>query len=150
MKPFSSKLITNSKNFQLNLSENQALIKKMKGLEKRAAKQSELRRSRFNERSQLSPRERLETLLDPGMPFLELFNMTGYLVEDANPETAVPGSSIISGIGYVNSTKCFIWIDDSGINAGALTMKSIEKGLACIKMAKKHKLPLIHLVESAV
>ena len=121
----------------------------MRELENRASVKSELRRSRFDERSQLSPRERLTALIDPGMPFLELFNMTGYLAEDTNPETSIPGSSIISGIGYVNSTKCFIWVDDSGIDAGALTMKSIEKGLACIKMAKKHKLPLIHLVESA-
>ena len=121
----------------------------MRELENRASVKSELRRSRFDERSQLSPRERLTALIDPGMPFLELFNMTGYLAEDTNPKTAIPGSSIISGIGYVNSTKCLIWVDDSGIDAGALTMKSIEKGLACIKMAKKHKLPLIHLVESA-
>ena len=121
----------------------------MRDLENRALDKSELKRSRFDERAQLSPRDRLTALIDPGMPFLELFNMTGYLVEDTNPETSIPGSSIISGIGYINETKCFIWIDDSGIDAGALTMKSIEKGLACIKMAKKHKLPLIHLVESA-
>ena len=121
----------------------------MRDLENRASEKSELRRTRFDERSQLSPRERLTALLDPGMPFLELFNMTGYLVDDPNPETTIPGSTIISGIGYVSSTRCLIWIDDSGINAGASTMKSVEKGLACIKMAKKHKLPLIHLVESA-
>ena len=149
MKVFSSKLIKTSETFELNSSEHKLLIKKMRDLEQRARDKSELRRSRFNERSQISPRDRLTALIDPGMPFLELFNMTGYLVEDTDPKTTVPGSSIISGIGYINKTKCFIWIDDSGIDAGALTMKSIEKGLACIKMAKKHKLPLIHLVESA-
>tara|TARA_Y200000002_G_scaffold292292_1_gene246502 strand:+ start:777 stop:2396 length:1620 start_codon:yes stop_codon:yes gene_type:complete len=149
MKVFSSKLIKTSETFELNSSNHKLLIKKMRDLEQRAQEKSELRRSRFNERSQLSPRDRLTALIDPGMPFLELFNMTGYLVEDINPETSIPGSSIISGIGYINGTKCFIWVDDSGIDAGALTMKSIEKGLACIKMAKKHKLPLIHLVESA-
>ncbi len=149
MKVFSSKLIKNSETFELNVSEHKLLIKKMRDLEHRAQEKSELRRSRFNERAQLSPRDRLTALIDPGMPFLELFNMTGYLVDDNDPETSIPGSSIISGIGYINGTKCFIWIDDSGINAGALTMKSIEKGLACIEMARKHKLPLIHLVESA-
>ena len=149
MKPFLSQLKTNSESFQLNSSENLRLIKKMRAIEKRAVEKSELRRPRFDERQQLSPRERLTALIDPGMPFLELFNLAGYLVEDTNPDTTISGSSIIAGIGYVNATKCFIWIDDSGINAGALTMKSIEKGLACIKMAKKHKLPLIHLVESA-
>ncbi len=149
MKSFLSKLATNSANFNLNYSENLLLIKKMRDLETRAKEKSELRRSRFEERSQLSPRDRLTALLDPGMPFLELFNMAGYLVDDPNPETTIPGSTIISGIGYVNSTRCLVWIDDSGINAGASTMKSVEKGLSCINLAKKHKLPLIHLVESA-
>ena len=121
----------------------------MRDLEKRTIAKSEMRRKRFQERSQLLPRKRLETLLDPGLPFLELFNMTGYLVEDANPDTTIPGASIIAGIGYVSSTKCLVWVDDSGISAGALTVKSIEKGLRCLRMAKKHKLPLIHLVESA-
>lgn len=149
MKSFSSKLVSNSQSFQKNMSENLMLIKKMRDLENRALEKSELRRSRFNERFQLSPRDRLKALLDPGMPFLELFNMTGYLVNDPNPETTIPGSSIISGIGFVNSTRCMIWVDDSGINAGAITMKSVEKGIECIKLAKRHKLPLIHLVESA-
>ena len=149
MKSFSSKLATDSKSFSENTNKNLLLIKKMRDLEDRAVKKSELRQSRFNERSQLSPYDRLTALLDPGMPFLELFNMAGYLVDDPNPETTIPGSSILSGIGYVSSTRCMIWVDDSGINAGAITMKSVEKGIACIKLAKRHKLPLIHLVESA-
>ncbi|MDC3108414.1 hypothetical protein OA416_04380, partial [Paracoccaceae bacterium] len=53
------------------------------------------------------------------------------------------------GIGYVSGIKCLIYIDDSGINAGATTIKTIEKGLLLLDMAKKHKLPLVHLVESA-
>ena len=149
MKSFSSKLATDSKSFSENTNKNLLLIKKMRDLEDRAVKKSELRQSRFNERSQLSPYDRLTALLDPGMPFLELFNMAGYLVDDPNPENTIPGSSILSGIGYVSSTRCMIWVDDSGINAGAITMKSVEKGIACIKLAKRHKLPLIHLVESA-
>ena len=96
MKVFSSKLIKTSETFELNSSNHKLLIKKMRDLEQRAQEKSELRRSRFNERSQLSPRDRLTALIDPGMPFLELFNMTGYLVEDINPETSIPGSSIIS------------------------------------------------------
>ena len=75
--------------------------------------------------------------------------MTGYLADDPKPKTSIPGASIISGIGYISGVRCFIWIDDSGINAGAITKMSVEKGLACIEIAKKHKLPLVHLVESA-
>jgi len=149
MLTFKSKIVSSSRNFIENNEKNLALIQKMRELEKRAATKSEMRRDRFDERLQLSPRERLSALLDPGAPFLELFNMAGYLVDDDNPDTSIPGASIIAGIGYVSSARCMIWVDDSGINAGAITMKSVEKGLACIKMAKTHKLPLIHLVESA-
>ena len=149
MKPFKSNLVPSSKPFIENTTANLSLIKKMRELEKRATDKSEMRRARFEERLQLSPRERLAALLDPGLPFLELFNMAGYLVKDETPNTAIPGANIIAGIGYVSSTRCMIWVDDSGINAGALTMKSVEKGLACIRMAKTQKLPLVHLVESA-
>ncbi|MEE2773412.1 MAG: carboxyl transferase domain-containing protein [Pseudomonadota bacterium] len=149
MKPFKSNLAISSKSFVDNKAANLALIRKLREIEKRAANKSEMRRERFTERAQLSPRERLAALLDPGLPFLELFNLAGYLVDDENPNTAIPGANIIAGIGYVSSSRCMIWVDDSGINAGAITMKSVEKGLACIEMAKAQKLPLIHLVESA-
>ena len=149
MKPFISKVGIKTDYFNKNQTDNISLVDQMRRYEERATLKSEERRSRFEERGQLSPRERLSALLDPGMPFLELFNLAGYLVDDPNPETSIPGACILAGIGYVSGVQCFIYVDDSGINAGAFNMKSVEKGLACLRMAKKHKLPLIHLVESA-
>ena len=146
---FVSKIDTSSPSFETNTKENTALLDKMNLLLERAAQTSEKRRDIFEKRNQLSPRERLGALLDPGLPFLELFNMAGYCVDDPDPETSIPGSSLIGGIGYVSGIKCLIYIDDSGINAGATTIKTIEKGLLLLDMAKKHKLPLVHLVESA-
>ena len=146
---FESKLNTHTDSFRINTEENKALLGKMEMLLDRAAQKSEQRRAVFNERNQLSPRERLGALIDPGFPFLELFNMAGYCVDDPNPETSIPGSSLIGGIGYVSGVKCLVYVDDSGINAGATTIKTIEKGLLLLDMAKRHKLPLVHLVESA-
>ena len=146
---FESKLNTHTESFRINTEENKALLGKMEMLLDRAAQKSEQRRTVFEERNQLSPRERLGALIDPGFPFLELFNMAGYCVDDPNPETSIPGSSLIGGIGYVSGVKCLVYIDDSGINAGATTIKTIEKGLLLLDMAKRHKLPLVHLVESA-
>ncbi|MEM7440607.1 MAG: carboxyl transferase domain-containing protein [Pseudomonadota bacterium] len=125
------------------------LVDKMRGLEARATAASEKRRPVFDKRGQLSPRERLAALLDPGMPWLELFNLASYMVDDPNPDTSVPGGSMITGIGYVSGARCFIFIDDSGINAGAMTEKSVEKALAAVAVAQRQKLPFIHLVESA-
>jgi len=146
---FESKLNTHTDSFRINTEENKSLLGKMEILLDRAAQKSEQRRTVFEERNQLSPRERLGALLDPGFPFLELFNMAGYCVDDPNPETSIPGSSLIGGIGYVSGVKCLVYVDDSGINAGATTIKTIEKGLLLVDMAKRHKLPLVHLVESA-
>ena len=146
---FESKLNTHTDSFRINTEENKALLGKMEMLLDRAAQKSEQRRAVFKERNQLSPRERLGALIDPGFPFLELFNMAGYCVDDPNPETSIPGSSLIGGIGYVSGVKCLVYVDDSGINAGATTIKTIEKGLLLLDMAKRHKLPLVHLVESA-
>ena len=146
---FESKLNTHTESFRINTEENKALLGKMEMLLDRASQKSEQRRTVFDERNQLSPRERLGALIDPGFPFLELFNMAGYCVDDPNPETSIPGSSLIGGIGYVSGVKCLVYIDDSGINAGATTIKTIEKGLLLLDMAKRHKLPLVHLVESA-
>ena len=116
-KKFKSHFLINSETYQINQKNNLKLIKMMKDLEQKASFESEKRRDRFKERNQLSPRERLSALVDPGMPFLQLFNMTGYLADDPKPKTSIPGASIISGIGYIAGVRCFIWIDDSGINA---------------------------------
>lgn len=135
--------------FATNRDGMLALVDRMRALEARAAARSEERRPVFDKRGQLSPRERLAALLDPGLPWLELFNMASYLVDDPDPETSIPGGSMITGIGYVAGTRCLVFVDDSGINAGAMTTKSVEKALAAVEMAQRQKLPFIHCVESA-
>lgn len=135
--------------YKTNRVDMIALVDKMRAIEARAAKLSEKRRPVFDKRGQLSPRERLNALLDPGMPFLELYNMASYLVDDTNPETSVPGASMLTGIGYVSGVRCMVFVDDSGINAGASTTKSVDKGLGVLAVALKQKLPFIHCVESA-
>ena len=77
---FVSKIDISSPSFETNTKENKALLDKMNLLLERAAQTSEKRRDIFEKRNQLSPRERLGALLDPGLPFLELFNMAGYCV----------------------------------------------------------------------
>ena len=112
-------------------------------IQSRAERLSEERRPRFIERGQLTPRERISALIDPGMPFVELYNMINYLIDDNNRETSVPGGSVIAGIGFINGVRCMIFVDDSGINAGAATEKSIDKALGCLDISIRQKLPFI-------
>lgn len=149
MSVFQSCIQVGSSGFADNWCDMLALVDKMRALEARAEALSEKRRDRFEQRGQLSPRERLAALLDPGMPFLELFNMASYLVDDPDPDTSVPGGSMLIGIGFVSGARCLVFVDDSGINAGSMTAKSVEKALGALAIAQKQKLPFVHLVESA-
>ncbi len=149
MSVFRSRIDANEQVFADNRAEMLVLIDKLRGLEHRAAELSERRRPRFEERGQLTPRERLSGLLDPGLPFIELYNMANYLVDDDDPESSIPGASMICGIGFVGGVRCMVIVDDSGINAGASTTTSVNKALGVLHLAMTQKLPLIHLVESA-
>ena len=149
MAVYESKINTKSNKFLTNRAEMLALVQKLRDIESRSGELSERRRPRFEERGQLTPRERLSSLIDPNTEFVELYNMANYLVEDNNPETSIPGASMIVGIGFVNGIRSLVFVDDSGINAGASTSKSVEKALGCLNISLKQKLPFIHLVESA-
>jgi geranyl-CoA carboxylase beta subunit len=149
MTAFRSRVDPGSPEFAANRDDMLRLVAELRALEARAEALSEQRRARFEERGQLTPRERLHRLLDPGMPFLELHSLANYLVDDPDPATSVPGGSVITGIGFVAGTRCMIWVDDSGIRAGAATGASLPKTLSILDLALRHKLPLIHLVESA-
>lgn len=149
MTVFKSALDTESVDFQSNRETLLSKIKLLRNYEARAQQLSDKRRPRFEERGQLLPRERLARLLDPGQPFLELYNMANFLVEDSDPKTSIPGATLITGIGYVEGVRCMILVDDSGINAGAATPITPFKAVAALEVAYRHKLPFIHLVESA-
>ena len=66
-----------------------------------------------------------------------------------DPERSVPGSGVIAGIGYVSGTRCMIFANDSGIDAGALQPRGPDKQLRVQELALMNKLPYVQLVESA-
>jgi len=125
------------------------LVDQLASLNARAPVLSASKKARFEKRGQLLPRERLARLLDPGVPFLEIGNLAGYLLDTAEEENSIPGGTIIAGIGYVSGTRCAIVVDDSGIKAGSLTTAGGWRLERAQEIALKQKLPFIHLVESA-
>ena len=125
------------------------LVDELNQLSKKRDTISELKRSRFIERNQLSPKERLARLIDPGMPWLEIGNLAGYLMDTDDPAKSIPGGSVIAGIGYISGIKSIVLIDDSGIKAGAMTTGGGWRTRRCQTLSLKMKLPFVHLVESA-
>ena len=144
-----SRIAPSSEAFAANRAAMLALIDRQQGLEERARRASAAAGPRFHERGQLLPRERIALLLDPGAPFLELSTLSGYLMDQPDPEKSVPGSGVIAGIGFVSGVRCMISASDSGIDAGALQPMGLEKQLRVQEMALENRLPFIQLVESA-
>lgn len=149
MAVFRSRIWTGSDSFKSNRADMLGLIDKMNGLNARAGAISEKRKARFEKRGQLTPRERLARLLDPGMPWLAIGNIGGYLFDGQPEEKSIPGSTLIAGIGFINGTRCVVCVDDSGIMAGALMGATGYKIMRAERIALEQKLPFVHLVESA-
>ncbi|MFT4613424.1 MAG: geranyl-CoA carboxylase beta subunit [Bacteroidia bacterium] len=149
MTVFNSKVNPNSDGFKKNRQEMLALIDQLGELNTRGAALSEKRKPRFESRGQLTPRERLARLLDPGMPFLTIGNIAGYLLDTDDPDTSIAGSTIISGIGFIGGVRCVVVVDDSGIMAGTLTTAGGYRIRRSEEIALEQRLPFVHLVESA-
>ena len=144
-----SQIDVNSESFVANRASMMAFVERLRSLEARTQQASAKRRSTFEKRGQLLPSDRLNCLLDPGMPFLRLHTLANFGVDDPDQDNSVPGASVMVGIGFVGGVRCMIWVDDSGISAGAMTAKTGEVVLSLQMICKRQKLPLIHLVESA-
>lgn len=149
MTVFQSKINPQSDAFKQNRADMQGLVDKLTELNARAPARSASRKARFEARGQLLPRERLARLLDPGMPYFEISNIAGYLLDTDNEEKSIPGSTIMSGIGFIGGVRCVIVNDDSGIKAGAMTVAGGYRLQRAQEIALKQKMPFIHLVESA-
>jgi geranyl-CoA carboxylase beta subunit len=149
MSAFASKINTASESFARNRADMLALVGRLQELNARGKKRSEARKARFRERGQLTPRERLSRLLDPGMPFLSVGNLAGYLLDTQDEPKSMPGGNAIAGIGFIHGVRCAIVVNDSGLSAGALTAATAYRILRCQDIALAQKLPFVHLVESA-
>jgi len=149
MPVFKSKINTSSKSFQKNRADMLALVEKLGELNSRAPALSASKKPKFDKRGQLLPRDRLGRLLDPGMPYLEISNIAGYLQDTKKEEKSIPGSTIMAGIGYIKGTRCMVVTDDSGIKAGALTTAGGYRLMRAQEISLEQNIPFVHLVESA-
>jgi geranyl-CoA carboxylase beta subunit len=149
MSAFATKINVQSESFARNRADMLERIEKLRELNARGRARSEKRKPRFEQRGQLTPRERLSRLLDPGMPFLSIGNLAGYRLDTQEEEKSMPGGNAIAGVGFISGVRCMVVVNDSGIQAGSLTSATgfrIRRGQ---EIALQQKLPFVHLVESA-
>ncbi len=124
-------------------------IAQLRALEERAASASAKSKPVFEKRGQLLPRERVALLLDPGAPYLPLCSLAGYQQDTKDPDKSVPGGGMLAGIGFIGGVRCMVVASDSGIDAGAIQARGLEKILRVQEIALENRLPFVHLVESA-
>jgi 3-methylcrotonyl-CoA carboxylase beta subunit len=99
---------------------------------------------RHTARGKLLPRERLNAVLDPGSPFLELSQLAAYQVYEDN----VPGAGIITGIGRIAGQECMIFVNDATVKGGTYYPLTVKKQGRAQTIAQENRLPCIYLVDS--
>lgn len=143
------KLSTSVKPESAAFKANQAaMLELVSDLKEKVAKialgGSESSRERHLSRGKLLPRERVERLLDPGTPFLELSQMAAYECYDDD----VPGAGIITGIGRVAGRECMILCNDATVKGGTYFPLTCKKQDRAQNIARENRLPCIYLVDS--
>ena len=99
------------------------------------------------EKGKLSPRERIEYLIDKGSHFQEIGSFVGYGMYEA--EGGCPSGGTVGGIGYVSGRQCVIVANDNTVKAGAWFPISGKKNLRLQEIAMENRLPVIYIVDSA-
>ncbi len=105
---------------------------------------AESSRERHTERGKLLPRSRVDNLLDPGSPFLELSPLaaSGMYGDEA------PGAGIITGIGRVSGRECMVVANDATVKGGTYYPMTVKKHLRAQEVALQNRLPCLYLVDS--
>ena len=125
------------------------LLDAFRELEAKVRAHGERAAPKFAARGQLSPRERVERLLDRGAPFLELSTLAGLGLHDDDGADGASGGGSIVGVGTVSGRRVMVIANESAIKGGAISPMGLRKTLRAHQIALENRLPLVNLVESA-
>ena len=142
-----SEIDVHGEDFANNRAAMLAAVASFREIERNCLNKAQAAKAKFEKRCQLLPRERLNLLLDPGAPFLELCSLAGYKLHDDKDGTQA-GGGIISGIGYIAGVRCLVSASNSAIKGGTITPAGLKKTLRLQQIACENKLPLVALTES--
>src|SRR6266849_58064 len=146
MQRLSSLIETRDDDYRANHGHNRGLADTLKERQRATRRERPARDiDRLSRQNKMFVRDRIELLLDPGTPFLELSTLA------ANTEYGgeVPGAGIVSGIGIVNGREIIIHADDASVKGGAWYPLSVKKIVRTLDIAIENRLPVVHLCDSA-
>jgi 3-methylcrotonyl-CoA carboxylase beta subunit len=140
-----SKLDLESPEAKARTAHNRALAEELRAKVAEAALGGpEKSRERHAGRGKLLPRERVERLLDPGSPFLEV----GQLAANGLYGDEIPGAGMIAGVGRVSGRQCMIVANDATVKGGTYYPLTVKKHLRAQEIAQENRLPCLYLVDS--
>ncbi len=106
-------------------------------------------RAKHADRGKLLVRDRVDRLLDPGSPFLELSPLAAFGMYGApGDDYAVPSASIVTGIGRIHGRECMVVANDATVKGGTYYPLTVKKHLRAQTVALENRLPCIYLVDS--
>jgi 3-methylcrotonyl-CoA carboxylase beta subunit len=137
---------TSSADFRRYETHNRRLIAEFREKQEKARHARPQRDvERLAKQGKMRPRERIEKLLDPGTPFLELSSLAANMAYDGDS----PSASSIVGIGVVSGREVVIRADDPTVKGGAWYPLTAKKIVRALDIAMENRLPVIHLCDSA-
>ena len=131
--------------FRRYADEHTALVRDLRAKLAGAARGgSDRARARHVERGKLLPRDRVDALLDPGSPFLEL----SPLAADGLYGGEAPAAGVITGVGRVSGRECVVVANDATVKGGTYYPMTVKKHLRAQEVALHNRLPCVYLVDS--
>jgi len=137
---------TNSDTFQQAMARTKAQVQELEiRLERVRQGGGPHAVNRHLQRNKLLPRDRIERLVDPGTPLLELSALAGW---DEDPEKDIPSGGIVTAIGVVSGQLCMMVANDATVKGGTYFPITVKKHLRAQEIALENDLPCIYLVDS--
>ncbi len=145
-----TKLATRSEEFVANAAAMRLLVDDLNAkLAQIALGGGDAPRAKHLARGKLLPRDRVEMLLDPGTPFLEIAPLAALnMYVEKNGADGAPGAGLIAGIGRVAGVECLIVCNDATVKGGTYFPMTVKKHLRAQEIAQQNRLPCIYLVDS--
>ncbi len=145
-----TKLNARSAEFQANAAVLRAAVADLSAkLDASARGGGDAARAKHTARGKLLPRERVQMLLDPGTPFLELSPLAALnMYPDRDGTDSAPCAGVITGIGRVSGVDCLIVCNDATVKGGTYYPMTVKKHLRAQEIAQQNNLPCIYLVDS--
>ncbi len=145
-----TQLNARSADFQANAAAMRAVVDDLKvQIQKATLGGGEAARAKHTARGKLLPRDRVQMLLDPGTPFLELSPLAAMgMYPDRDGSDSAPCAGVIAGIGRVSGVDCMIVCNDATVKGGTYYPLTVKKHLRAQEVAQQNQLPCIYLVDS--